>query len=192
MQLARHYFFIIHIMLVKLSRLALGGRAFQLLLGKPSRQTCNKFLKWWFSIYILPVLYRCHLHVENASFQLHGLLNPKSGYIKIDAYLQILCHVISDVKLSHCFCLSKVKKNVFLTLKSFRKQFQNLRSSHYLNVGELLRLNKHHFKPSLFLVFICVFRSLNCDKNGLRHKYFSVKVMFSNYFVTKYRLPMLS
>ena len=43
---------------------------------------------------------------------LHGLLNPKSGYIKIDAYLLILCHVISDVKLSHCFCLSKVK-NVF-------------------------------------------------------------------------------
>ena len=65
-------------------------------------------------------------------------------------------------------------------------------SKPHLNVGELLRLNKHHFKPSLFLVFICVFRSLNCDKNGLRHKYFSVKVMFSNYFVTKYRLPMLS
>ena len=45
MQPAGHYSFIIHVMLVKLSRLALGGRAFQLLLGKPSRQTCNKFLK---------------------------------------------------------------------------------------------------------------------------------------------------
>ena len=50
-----------------------------------------------------------------------GLLNPQSGYIKIDAYLlQILYHMIFDVKLSHCFLLSKVK-NVFLTFKSFRK-----------------------------------------------------------------------
>ena len=54
-----------------------------------------------------------------------GLLNPQSVYIKIDAYLlQILCHMIFDVKLSHCFLLSKVK-NMFLTFKSFRKQCQS-------------------------------------------------------------------
>ena len=29
------------------------------------------------------------------------LLNPLSGYNKIDAYLLIFCHVIFDVKLSH-------------------------------------------------------------------------------------------
>ena len=117
---------------------------------------------------------------------LHGLLNPKSGYIKIDAYLLILCHVISDVKLSTVSVFQKLRTC------SNTQIIQKTMSKPHLNVGELLRLNKHHFKPSLFLVFICVFRSLNCDKNGLRHKYFSVKVMFSNYFVTKYRLPMLS
>ena len=37
-----------------------------------------------------------------------------------------LCHVISDVKLTHCFLLLKVK-NVFLALKSFRKQYQNIK-----------------------------------------------------------------
>ena len=38
------------------------------------------------------------------------LLNPQSGYIKIDAYpLQILCHTTSDVKFSHYFLLMKVK-----------------------------------------------------------------------------------
>ena len=45
-------------------------------------------------------------------------LNSQSGYIKKDAYL---CHVISDVKLSHCFLLSKVE-NVFLTLNIKQKQ----------------------------------------------------------------------
>ena len=45
------------------------------------------------------------------------MLNPQSGYIKIDAYLlQILYHMIFDGKLSHCFLLSKVK-NVFLTFR---------------------------------------------------------------------------
>ena len=38
------------------------------------------------------------------------LLNPQSGYIKIDAYLpQILCHVTSDVRLSQCFLLIKYR-----------------------------------------------------------------------------------
>ena len=57
-------------------------------------------------------------------------LNPPIGYIKIDAYLlYILCHVISDVKLSHCFLLSKAK-NEFLTLKSFKKQHQSIKKQH--------------------------------------------------------------
>ena len=84
-------------------------------------------------------------------FSMKLLINPQSGYIKIGAYLLILCHVISDVKFSHYFRLSKVK-NVFLKLKSFRKQYQKRnRSSHWLNhvpclnVGKLLRLNTHHF-----------------------------------------------
>ena len=105
-------------------------------------------------------------------FNLGRLLNPQSGYIKIDVYILILCHVISDAKLSHYFLLSKVK-DMFLTLKSFRKQNQNIKqSSHYLNVGKLPPLNIHHFKSSLYLVFICVFWNLNCNMNGLRHKYF--------------------
>ena len=54
------------------------------------------------------------------------LLNPQSGYIKIDSYLLILCHVIYDVKLSQYLFLSKAK-TVFLTLKSFRKQYQNIK-----------------------------------------------------------------
>ena len=54
------------------------------------------------------------------------LVNSAKRYIKIYAYLLILCYVISDVKLSHCFLLSKVK-NVFPTVKSFRKQYQNLK-----------------------------------------------------------------
>ena len=41
----------------------------------------------------------------------------------------------SDVKLSHYFVLIRViNRDVFLTLKSFRKQFQS--TSHSLNVGE--------------------------------------------------------
>ena len=54
------------------------------------------------------------------------ILNSQSGYIKIDAFLLILCHVISDVKLSHCSLLSKVK-NVFQTIKSFRIQYLNIK-----------------------------------------------------------------
>ena len=120
------------------------------------------------------------------------LLNPQSGYIKMNAYLLILCHVISVVKLSHCFLLSTVK-NELLTLKSFRKQYQIIKQKHpYLNVGKLLRLNTHRFKPSLFLVFICVFWSLKFNMNGLLHKYFSVEVMFYNNSVRRYTLPMLS
>ena len=38
-------------------------------------------------------------------FNFFPFLNPQSGYIKIDAYLLILCHVISDVKLSYYFLL---------------------------------------------------------------------------------------
>ena len=59
-------------------------------------------------------------------FNLGRLLNPQSGYIKIDVYILILCHVISDAKLSHYFLFSKVK-DMFLTLKSFRKQNQNIK-----------------------------------------------------------------
>ena len=51
------------------------------------------------------------------------------------------------------------------------------RSSHYLNVRKLLRLNTHHFKLSLFLAFISVFLSLNCNMNGLHCKHFSEEVM---------------
>ena len=159
------------------------------------------------------------------------ILNSQSGYIKIDAFLLILCHVISDVKLSHCSLLSKVK-NVFQTIKSFRIQYLNIKKQPLLErrktsavhplsanftkwpntpkhfVGNLptnclsvfghfvglalKRLNTNHFKTSLFLVFICVFWSLNCNKNGLRHKCFSEEVMFYNSSATKCRLPMLS
>ena len=59
-------------------------------------------------------------------FSMKLLLNPQSGYIKIGAYTLILCHVVSDVKLSRYFLLSKVK-NVLLKPKSFRKQYQNIK-----------------------------------------------------------------
>ena len=75
-------------------------------------------------------------------------LNPKSGYLKIDAYLQILCHMTSDVKLSHYFILLKVKQRSDLTLKSFRKQFQC--TNHSVNAEKLLRLSIYHCKLFLF------------------------------------------
>ena len=52
-------------------------------------------------------------------FSMKLLLNPQSGYIKIGAYTLILCHVVSDVKLSRYFLLSKVK-NVFLKLNNIK------------------------------------------------------------------------
>ena len=70
------------------------------------------------------------------------------------------------------------------------------RSSHYLNhslcllVGKLLRLNTHRFKSSSFSVFVCVLWISNFNVNGLRHKCFSVEVVFYNYSVTKYTMPM--
>ena len=63
-----------------------------------------------------------------------GLLNSQKGYIKIEAYLQqILCHMNSDVKLSHCYRLIKVKQRS--SLKSFRKQFQS--TTHSASAGKL-------------------------------------------------------
>ena len=60
-------------------------------------------------------------------------LNPHNGYIKIE----ILCHVMSNVKLSHYFPLSKVK-NMFLTIESFRKQYQvSNRGTHYVKSSRL-------------------------------------------------------
>ena len=55
-----------------------------------------------------------------------NLLNPQSGYFKIDTYLLILCHVVFNVTLLHCLLLWKVK-NLLLTLKSFGKQYQNIK-----------------------------------------------------------------
>ena len=57
------------------------------------------------------------------------LLNPQSGYIKMDTYLIILCHVISVVRLSHCFFLSKVK-NVFLTSNNLENNIKTNSSSY--------------------------------------------------------------
>ena len=48
----------------------------------------------------------------------------------------------SDVKLPH-FVLIKVRnRDMFLTLKSFKKQFQS--TNHSVNVGELLQLSTYH------------------------------------------------
>ena len=58
-------------------------------------------------------------------------------------------------------------------------------TSDYVNVVKSLRLNTLHFKPSLFLVFIYTFLSLNCNMNGLRQKYYSVEVVFYNHSVTR-------
>ena len=50
---------------------------------------------------------------------------PQRGYLKIDAYLLNLVSHDFNVKLSHYFLLIKViNRDVFLTLKFFRKQFQ--------------------------------------------------------------------
>ena len=89
---------------------------------------------------------------------------------------------------------------MFLTLKSLRKQYQSIKtkqlplhSNKTSTVNPLIcfanqmtgfymtatlafnGLNTHQLiKPSLFLVFICLFWSLIWNMNGLRHKYFSV------------------
>ena len=55
-------------------------------------------------------------------------LNSQSGYIKKDAYL---CHVISDVKLSHCFLLSKVK-NVLPNTQIIQKTIYNIKQKQAL------------------------------------------------------------
>ena len=66
------------------------------------------------------------------SHMLFFLLNPQSGYLKIDAYLLNL--VSHDFKLSDYFLLIKViNTDVFLTLNSFRKRFQS--TTHSVNAG---------------------------------------------------------
>ena len=50
------------------------------------------------------------LKSHGCNFTFYRLLNPQRGYIKIEAYLpQILCHMTSDVKLSHYFLFIEVK-----------------------------------------------------------------------------------
>ena len=94
----------------------------------------------------------------------------------------------SDVKFSHYFLLMKViKRDAFLILKSFRKQFQS--TTHSVNVGKLLRFSTYHCK--LYFYFIYMFWSLNCNMDGYHHKYFSMD-MFYNNFVTRKRRPMMS
>ena len=61
-------------------------------------------------------------------------------------------------------------------------------ASDYMIVGEPVLLNTLHCKLPLFLVSIYIFWSLNCNMNGLRHKYFSVEVVFYKYSVTKQML----
>ena len=57
------------------------------------------------------------------------------------------------------------------------------RSSHYVSVGKVLRLNIYHRKASTFLVFSQVFWSLSYDMNEFRRKDFSADV-FYNYSTT--------
>ena len=48
------------------------------------------------------------------------LLNPHSGYVKIEAYLlQFLCHVSSDVKFSHMlfFLIYMAIEKLYLNIK---------------------------------------------------------------------------
>ena len=65
-------------------------------------------------------------------------------------------------------------------------------ASDYVNVGKPVRLNTPLCKPSLFLLFVYIFWSLNCNMKGPHRKYFSVEVVFYNHSVTKWRLLMLS
>ena len=126
------------------------------------------------------------------------LLNLQSGYITIDTYGDTC---LLSYKSRVTWFLTTNRHTVFF-FRKLRKYSQHSnhsennikasnRNSHYLNVGKLLRLNTYHFKSSLFLVFICVFWSLNCNMNGLRHNYFSLEVVFYNYYVRKQKLPML-
>ena len=55
--------------------------------------------------------------------------------LKLFSCSQILCHMISDVKLSHYFLLINViNRDAFLTLKSFKKQLKS--TTHSLNAGK--------------------------------------------------------
>ena len=57
----------------------------------------------------------------------------------------------SDVKFLHYFPLIKViNRDVFLTLKSFRKQFQS--ATHSVNAEKLLRLRKYISLQTVFEV----------------------------------------
>ena len=60
----------------------------------------------------------------------------------------------SDIKLSHYFLSIKlINRDVFLTLKSFRK--------YSVNAAKLLRLSTFHCKMFLFLfLFLCGYRVL--------------------------------
>ena len=103
---------------------------------------------------------------------------PQSEYIEIDAYLLNLVSRISDVK---CY------DNMFLTLESFKKQYQSIkqkepyvrssRSQMFLKIGALKNFaifTGKHLCPSLFL--------WNFIKKRLRHSCFSVKEHFKRTF----------
>ena len=61
----------------------------------------------------------------------------------------------SDVKFSHYFLLVKLNIGVFLTLKSFRKQFQSTTQS--VNAGKRLRLSTDDCKLFLFNLIVLKF-----------------------------------
>ena len=77
---------------------------------------------FFYLILISPLLTRTV--IRNGSYDYAW---KQSGYIKVDAYLlNLVYHVISDANLSYYFLLIKVK-NMFLTLESFRKQYQSIK-----------------------------------------------------------------
>ena len=72
----------------------------------------------------------------------------------------------------------KLKKDMFLTLKSFRNRFESTTEArHYVNVRPL-RLSTNHYNLHLFY---WIFWSLNCNLNKLCNKYFNTAIMFYNY-----------
>ena len=88
---------------------------------------------------------------------------------------QIFGHMTSDVKLLHHFLLQKLdNRDVFLTHKTFGKQFQS--TKHSVNAGKLLHLRYTSLKTVFIL--IQMFLSLTCNMNGHHHKYFSVDIAF--------------
>ena len=105
------------------------------------------------------------------------LLNMSGGYVKT-----IVCNMTSDVKLSQYFLLIKVKcKAGFLTLKSFKKQFES--TTHSVMQGFLYGW--------VYITANCLYFNFNVLKFELHRPWLHYKWIPLRIFFCAYRVSQL-